>query len=93
MRDSVNASIEIYIPSIDKDIEISGVCEWEDQGIGSYEYWGHKGNNVNYELVLDVDSIEIEDSENLKPIEHNAILNWINENLKDLTEQLEQAAL
>lgn len=33
---------------------------WEDSGIGSYEYWGSKGTDVQWGLTCEQDSIVVE---------------------------------
>lgn len=49
-----NTTIEVYLENRDEYVEIDVDCEYdvENDGIGPYEYWGHKGYDKGHDYAV-----------------------------------------
>lgn len=43
------------------DCGYNGLCEWKDEGIGSYEFWGAPGNDVRWVATCPACDEEVEE--------------------------------
>jgi len=77
----------ISIEELDvEDLEVEVEYHWENDGIGSYEYWGFRGYDAGHNYI-EMDGIEpifTDQSEELKA----AINKYIDENFEKLDSEL-----
>lgn len=67
------------------EVEFTGDCKIEDQGIGPYEYWGHHCVDTRYEPVCD----DVTWDDKLYNENENKIIEeYMNENIKSITEDI-----
>lgn len=53
-RSTVEVEIEdVDLPGRDEPVPVRVTCNMEDHGIGSYEFWGRRGNDVNWCAVAE----------------------------------------
>jgi hypothetical protein len=52
--------LEDFIANVSGEVAKKISHEWEDFGIGNYEFWGAKGRDTNWQPVIQDDSILVE---------------------------------
>lgn len=79
---------DVESPSLPEDltVEFSGDVNWEDEGIGSYDYCGSYGNDV--QIVPVCQKITWDKSE-YTTVENEAIRVWLKNNSEDVYTALE----
>lgn len=71
------------------DFVLIGFLNYEDQGIGSYDFWGSKGFDVDYVWVIE----DYELKENSYDIEKKQeIIEWVDKNIDSVEEKLAEKA-
>lgn len=87
--------IEVEIPSTNEEgeedyryIEVEVVIDacYGNLGIGSYEFWGFKGNDV--QMGWDIDEVDW-DKKNYTPEENKLIDEYVEKHMDDLLDKIE----
>ena len=78
----------IWINEIGKDVEITITYHYENDGIGSYEFWGTPGfdKGTDYPVVDEVDF----DRFDLTAEECHIVNNWIDSNIDKIKENVRE---
>ena len=78
----------IWINEVGKDVEITITFHYENDGIGSYEFWGTPGydKGTDYPVIDDVDFERFD----LSAEECYIINNWIDSNTEKLEEYVRE---
>ena len=74
-----------------EDIEIEADVRYEDHGIGSYEYWGAKGNDSQMVWVCQDDPVLVY-PEKYCPEVRQCIERYLKENVEEICRKLEEKA-
>jgi len=82
MNDTFTLAVELTSREAEVEIEVEVEGHWENDGIGAYEYWGHKGYDKGTNYVV-IDSTDYDKTgftpEDIKEIEsaiENELDNW-----------------
>ena len=87
-------TLEVFLDSRENEVEVKVTVgfEWQNNGIGAYEYWGSKGydNGINYlepvEILWDSAGFTAEEVKEIEKEIYSSLESWSNKAERDSEE-------
>ena len=87
-------TLEVFLDSRENEVEVKVIVgfEWQNNGIGAYEYWGSKGydNGINYlepvEILWDSAGFTTEEVKEIEKEIYSSLESWSNKAERDSEE-------